>query len=164
MSCCVRIELFSEFRADGKIIRSIAFKIPLGSEGKEMITTKDGDVFLFSLDCSGIDVRLPEKGPVIMKNLSDGTRKAIVRKGTYRAIKEYVIERFDAQVSCLYIAQVKRKYGIEMGKAYNKPDNPKSRIPKCTPEKEKMILEALRYYDLLPEDVKYMEDKDCVEY
>lgn len=159
-----RIELFPEDRADGKIIRSISFKIPLAFDGKEMTAAKDCDRFLFTLDCSDIDIRLPDEGPVTMKSLPDGTRKAIVRKGTYQAIKGYVIERFGVKVSTLYIAQVKRKYGLEMGKAYNKPDDPKARVPKCTPEKEKMILEALKYYDLLPEDVKYMEDEDHDEH
>ena len=156
-----RIDLFPEERSDGRLIRSISFKIPLVFEGKDMKAVKDtAKKFLFTLDCTGIDIKLPEKGSIEMKTMPDGSRKATVRKGTYQAIKAFVTERFGVKVSTLYIAQTKRKYGLDMGKAYNKPADTSARVPKCTPEKEKMILEALKYYGLLPEDVKYMEDKD----
>ena len=153
-----RIDLFPEDRTDGKVIRSISFRFPLAFDGREMTAAKDPDsVFLFTLDCSGIDIDLPEKGNIEMKNLPDGSRKAIVRKGTYKAIKEYVAEHYGTKVSTLFIAQVKRKYGLDMGKAYNKPEEPKARVPRCTPEKEKKILEALKHFDLLGQDVEYQE-------
>ena len=86
-------------------------------------------------------------------------KKVIVRKPTYKAIREYVKEQYGAIVSSLNIAQTKRKYGIDIGEAYNKPSEPKSRVPKCTPEKEKMILEAFKHFDLLDEGTEYKEDK-----
>ena len=155
-----RIEIFPEDRTDGRVIKSISFKFPIVYDGNETVTVKDTDnVFRFTLDCSEIDIELPEKGGIVMKELSDGSRKVIVRKGTYQAIKEYIFERYKTKVSTLFIAQIKRKYGIEMGKAYNKPEQTKNRVPLCTPKKEKMILEALKYFDLLGEDVEYKEDK-----
>ena len=153
-----RIDLFAEEREDGRVIRSISFKVPVVFEGKETVMEqKAKDVFRFTLDCSEIDIRLPENGGIVVKNSSDGSRKVIVRKGTYQAIKEYIFERYGTKVSTLFIAQIKRKYGIEMGEAYNKPDEPKARVPRCTPKKEKMILEALKYYNLLSQDVEYRE-------
>lgn len=45
---------------------------------------------------------------------------------TYPQIKEYVLEHTGLKVSNLYISQIKRKCGIEVGKNYNLP---KARIP-----------------------------------
>lgn len=159
-----RIELFPEERTDGKLIRSISFKIPLAFDGKGMKAVRDtAKRFLFTLDCTGIDIELPKKGSIEMKTMPDGSRKATVRKGTYQAIKAFVLERFGVKVSTLYIAQIKRKYGLDMGKAYNKSSDTSARVPKCTAEKEKMILEALKYYGLLPEDTEYKESADYEE-
>ena len=41
-------------------------------------------------------------------------------KATYAQIKEYVLEKFGLKVSTLYIAQIKKKCGIEMREHYNK--------------------------------------------
>ncbi len=41
-------------------------------------------------------------------------------KATYAEIRAYVKEKYGMNVSSLYIAQVKRKYGLDEGKAYNK--------------------------------------------
>lgn len=42
-------------------------------------------------------------------------------KATYREIKEYILNKFGVKVSSLYISQVKRKNGLEVGECYNKP-------------------------------------------
>ena len=41
-------------------------------------------------------------------------------KATYAQIKEYVWNKFQLKVSTLYIAQIKRKCGIELREHYNK--------------------------------------------
>ena len=41
-------------------------------------------------------------------------------KATYAQIKEYILEKFDLKVSTLYIAQIKKKYGIVLREHYNK--------------------------------------------
>ncbi len=43
-------------------------------------------------------------------------------------------------------------------KAYNKPEKNKNHVPKCTKEKELLIMEALKFYDLMEQDVEYRED------
>ena len=58
---------------------------------------------------------------------------------TYPQIKEYVLEHTGLKVSNLYISQIKRKCGIEVGKNYNLPKSEDSRQPQCPPEKEKAI-------------------------
>ena len=61
---------------------------------------------------------------------------------TYPQIKEYVLEHTGLKVSSLYISQVKRKCGLEVGKNYNLPKSVDSKQPQCPPEKEAAIMEA----------------------
>ena len=68
---------------------------------------------------------------------------------TYPQIKEYVLEHTGLKVSNLYISQIKRKCGIEVGKNYNLPKSEDSRQPQCPPEKEKAIREAFNYFGMI---------------
>ena len=68
---------------------------------------------------------------------------------TYTQIKDYVLEHSGLKVSNLYISQIKRKCGIEVGKNYNLPKSEDSRQPLCPPEKEKAIREAFKYFGII---------------
>lgn len=68
---------------------------------------------------------------------------------TYGQIKDYVLEHSGLKVSSLYIAQVKQKCGIIERENYNKPKSEDAKQPQCPPEKEKAIMEALRYYGMI---------------
>ena len=68
---------------------------------------------------------------------------------TYTQIKDYVLEHSGLKVSNLYISQIKRKCGIEVGKNYNLPKSEDSRQPMCPPEKEKAIREAFKYFGMI---------------
>ena len=68
---------------------------------------------------------------------------------TYTQIKDYVLEHSGLKVSNLYISQIKRKCGIEVGKNYNLPKAEDSRQPQCPPEKEKAIREAFKYFGMI---------------
>ena len=71
-------------------------------------------------------------------------------KATYDEIKEYVFEHnAGMKVSNLYISQVKRKCGIEVGKNYNLPKNEDSRQPQCPEDKERAIVEALKHFKMI---------------
>ncbi|HFU7037161.1 TPA: 23S rRNA (uracil(1939)-C(5))-methyltransferase RlmD [Streptococcus agalactiae] len=70
-------------------------------------------------------------------------------KATYEQIKEYILNKFGLKVSALYIAQIKKKYGIELRENYNKSKKEKQVIPQCTPEKEEAIMDALRYFKMI---------------
>ena len=70
-------------------------------------------------------------------------------KATYEQIKDYVREQTGFRVSTLYISQVKRKCGLEVGESYNKPKSEDARQPQCTPEKEEAIMQALRHYGVI---------------
>ena len=70
-------------------------------------------------------------------------------KATYQEIKDYVLKEFGLKVSNLYISQIKRKCGIEVGENYNltKTENPK--VPQCPKEKEEAIKAALKYFAMI---------------
>lgn len=70
-------------------------------------------------------------------------------KATYEQIKEYILNKFGLKVSALYIAQIKKKCGIELRENYNKSKKEKQVIPQCTPEKEEAIMDALRYFKMI---------------
>ena len=70
-------------------------------------------------------------------------------KATYTQIKDYVLEHSGLKVSNLYISQIKRKCGLEVGKNYNLPKAEDSRQPQCPSEKENAIREAMKYFGMI---------------
>lgn len=70
-------------------------------------------------------------------------------KATYEEIKDYVLKQSGLKVSNLYIAQVKQKCGIIERENYNLPKSENSRQPKCPPEKEAAIREALEHFRMI---------------
>ena len=71
------------------------------------------------------------------------------KKATYQEIKDYVLKQSGLKVSSLYIAQVKQKCGIIERENYNKPKSEDAKQPQCSPEKEKAIKEALKYFGMI---------------
>ena len=136
-----RIEVFPEEQKDGRILKSIAFRFPVfyGEDEAAGEPELPDETVAFVLDCRKLPVTVPEA------------------KATYAEIKAYVLEKSGLKVSSLYIAQIKRKYGIEMGENYNKPEEPKARVPKCPKEKELAILDALKNFRMVPETAEYEE-------
>lgn len=88
-------------------------------------------------------------------------------KATYAEIKDYVLEKYGLKVSNLYISQIKRKCGIEVGENYNLPKSEgargpvdlcsartgavaeTARQPQCPEEKEKAIRDALEHFGMV---------------
>lgn len=85
----------------------------------------------------------------IKLDLTDLDLTAAETKPTYDDIKAYVLKTYGFKVSTLYISQVKRKLGLEVGEAYCKPKSDKYKTPQCPEEKEKAIVAALRYFKLI---------------
>ena len=52
-------------------------------------------------------------------------------------------------VSNLYIAQIKRKCGIEVEDNFNLPKSKDTRQPQCPKEKENAIVEAFEYFKMI---------------
>ena len=126
-----RVEIF-EKPEEGRLLKSITFRIPVGE--------KNGS-FQFTLDCTALPKSRAES------------------KATYGQIKAFVMERHGAKVSTLNISQIKRRMGLPMGRAYNKPEKNQYRVPGCTPEKAAYILEALKYFRMVPEDAVLGEEE-----
>ena len=70
-------------------------------------------------------------------------------QATYPQIKEYVLEQTGLKVSSLYISQIKRECGLEVGDSYNKPKSEDAKVPQCPLEKEKAIMDALRHFGMI---------------
>lgn len=140
-----RIEVYPEEQEDGRVLKSIYFRFPVRYGETDTIETWIGaedepdDEIAFVLDCSEVQVTVAEA------------------KATYAEIRAYVLEHTGMKVSSLYIAQIKRKYGIDVGIAYNKPEQNKNHVPVCPVEKELAIMDALKAFRMLTEDTEYME-------
>ena len=70
-------------------------------------------------------------------------------KATYEQIKAYVLELTGLKVSSLYIAQIKKKCGLDVGENINLPKSENARQPQCTPEKEDAIMQAFRHFGII---------------
>lgn len=81
-------------------------------------------------------------------SLEDMDMSGFQKGATYGEIKAYVLEKFGLKVSSLYISQVKRKCGLEVGENYNQAKSENAKVPTCPPEKEKAIRAALKYYKM----------------
>ena len=107
--------------------------------------------------CAHVEtVVLLSKGEIDSKNirvefsLEDMDMSEFQDGATYPQIKEYVLEHTGLKVSSLYISQVKKKCGLEVGKNYNLPKSEDARqAPTCPPEKEDAIREALQYFGMI---------------
>ena len=82
-------------------------------------------------------------------NLDELDLTSAESKATYDEIKAYVLEKHGLKVSSLYISQVKRKCGLDVGQNYNLPKSEGGKVPKCPLEKEEAILDALRHFQML---------------
>ena len=139
------VQIYEERKENGQWLKSIEFKLPIIE--KEFTLSLDNDtqnetVVLLSQqkpdDTIEIDLDLDEL---------DATSAEL--KATYQEIKDYVLKEFGLKVSSLYISQVKRKCGIEVGENYNLPKSENARVPQCPKEKEDAIKAALKYYAMI---------------
>ena len=139
------VQIYEGRKENGQWLKSIEFKLPIIE--KEFTLSLDNDtqnetVVLLSQqkpdDTIEIDLDLYEL---------DATSAEL--KATYQEIKDYVLKEFGLKVSNLYISQVKRKCGIEVGENYNLPKSENARVPQCPKEKEEAIKAALKYYAMI---------------
>ena len=70
-------------------------------------------------------------------------------KATYEQIKVYVFEQTGLKVSNLYIAQIKKKCGLDVGENFNLPKSENAKQPKCTPEKKEAIMQAFKHFGII---------------
>lgn len=70
-------------------------------------------------------------------------------RATYGKIKEYVKDKYNLNVSNLYIAQIKDKRCIEKRENYNLSKNENANVPQCPQEKENAIMDAFKHFGLI---------------
>ncbi len=142
------IQIYEE-EQDKQIIKSIGFKFPVFYDGeftKRIIRDKEKTVETVVLLSKG---EVDSKKIRVEFSLEDMDMSEFQDGATYTQIKDYVLEHSGLKVSNLYISQIKRKCGIEVGKNYNLPKSEDSRQPLCPPEKEKAIREAFKYFGMI---------------
>ncbi len=113
---------------------------------------KQARFFVFS---TGETVAMLSKGEIDSKKIKvelsqeEMDLSSFQSGATYPEIKSYVLEHTGLKVPSLYLAQVKRKCGLEVGKNGNpaKSENPKQMH--CPPEKEAAIVEAPRHFGMI---------------
>ena len=145
------IELYPEKRDDKHLIKTIHFTFPVtydGESGALFVRTNERQVETVVLlsqlrqkpdDYIDVDIDVAEL---------EGT--SAETKATYEKIKKYVAEHNGGmKVSNLYIAQVKRKCGLELAENFNLPKSEDSRQPQCPKEKEEAIMEALKEFQMI---------------
>ena len=140
------IQIYPERQANGQWLKSIKFKLPIIEEDMSISLDNEEQVETVVLLSKG---EVDSKKIRVEFSLEDMDMSEFQDGATYPQIKEYVLEHTGLKVSNLYISQIKRKCGIEVGKNYNLPKSEDSRQPQCPPEKEKAIREAFKYFGMI---------------
>ena len=119
------IQIYEEKQPNGQWLKSITFKFPIIDEDLNIGLDNDEQVetlaLLYKLDA--------DKHIDVETDLDELDLTSDESKATYAQIKEYVWNKFQLKVSTLYIAQIKRKCGIELREHYNKSKKEKQIIP-----------------------------------
>ena len=140
------IQIFEDRQPNGQWLKSMKFKLPIIEGDMELSLDNDEHVETVVLLSKG---EVDSKKIRVEFSLEDMDMSEFQDGATYTQIKDYVLEHSGLKVSNLYISQIKRKCGIEVGKNYNLPKSEDSRQPLCPPEKEKAIREAFKYFGMI---------------
>ena len=142
----LEIQIYEERQPNGQWLKSIKFKLPIIEQDINLSLDNDKQVkTVVQLSKGEIDSQKVR----VEFSLEDMDMSGFQKGATYGQIKAYVLEKFGLKVSSLYISQVKRKYGLEVGESYNQPRSENAKIPICPLEKEKAIRAALKYFNIV---------------
>ena len=139
------IQVYEEKQPNGQWLKSITFKLPIIDDDLNISLDNDEQVetvaLLSKLNTEHhLDIEIGEY------ELSEID---FSKEATFGEIKKYVLDKYGLKVSSLYIAQVKRKYGLIERENYNLSKKEKQRVPNCPEEKEKAIEDALEYFGMV---------------
>ena len=120
------------------------------------VDSVDNGIFIHAIVPRHVEtVVLLSKGEIDSKkirvefSLEDIDTSGFQQGATYEQIKGRVLEQTGLKVSSLYISQIKRKCGLEVGQSYNLSKKENAKQPQCPPEKEKAIREAMKYFGMI---------------
>ena len=142
------VQIYEERKENGQWLKSIEFKLPIIE--KEFTLSLDNDTQNETVVLLPQLKQKPDDYIDVTIELDNVDITSAETKATYDEIKKYVAEHnAGMKVSNLYISQVKRKCGIEVGKNYNLSKNEDSRQPQCPEDKESAIVEALKHFKMI---------------
>ena len=81
--------------------------------------------------------------------ITDADLEDAETKDTYEEIKAYIKEKYDLNVSNLYIAQIKEECGILERENYNLPKGEGGKKLHCPIVKRDAILDAFRHFCMI---------------
>ena len=143
-----QVDIYEQEQPDGRFLKHIKFRFPVyfgDRETQELCWDNESTVETVVL----LSQQKPDDTIEIDLDLDELDATSAELKATYQEIKDYVLKEFGLKVSNLYISQVKRKCGIEVGENYNLPKSENARVPQCPKEKEDAIKAALKYYAMI---------------
>jgi len=169
------VDIYEQEQPDGRFLKHIKFRFPVyfgDRETQELCRDNESTVETVVL----LSQQKPDDYINVTIELDDMDITSAETKATYDEIKKYVAEHnAGMKVSNLYISQVKKKCGIEVGKnlrvatrrmdclqgnsttaatdlelvpSPNLPKNEDSRQQQCPEDKESAIVEALKHFKM----------------
>ena len=142
------VHLHEKEQEDGRFLKHIKFKFPVffnGAETRELDWDNESTVETVVL----LSQQKPNDKIEVDLDLDELDVTCAEMKATYAEIKDYVLKEHGLKVSNLYISQVKRKCGLEVGENYNLPKSEDTKQPNCPEEKEKAIEDALKHFGMI---------------
>ena len=139
------MQIYEERKENGQWLKSIEFKLPIIE--KEFTLSLDNDTHVETVVL--LSKQKPDDTIEIDLDPDELDATSAELKATYQEIKDYVLKEFGLKVSNLYISQIKRKCGIEVGENYNLPKTENPKVPQCPKEKEDAIKAALKYFAMI---------------
>ena len=140
----IKLYLPEEQKEQGHAVKSIVYLFPIEEDVIQSLRVKETHVEMVVLLSKG---EINSKKVRVEFSLEDMDMSGFQKGATYGEIKAYVLEKYSLKVSSLYISQVKRKCGLDVGKNYNLSKKEETKVPQCPPEKEKAIMGALKYLE-----------------
>lgn len=105
-------------------------------------------IYIHVETCVLLSRKAPDAEIKVRLDMSELDITSAESKATYKEIQEYVKNKYDLHVTNLYIAQVKREFGIIERENYNTGEG-KAKVPQVTTEKREAIIDALRYFQMI---------------
>lgn len=130
-------------------IKEIKYAFPVSKEVMDALRENVASVETVVLLSKGVVDKDNFRKVRVDFSLEDMDLTELRGKATYAQVKEYIFNEFGLKVSSLYIAQVKKKCGIETGENHNLPKSEDAKQPQVTPEKEEAIMKAFKHFGVI---------------